>query len=182
MKSWNFSSLNILNGDRLTTATQLAAIRTFSLGSYSWRIRVQGKVWNTSSISRARGPMTAWCAKCWRPLTKIPNCDSASWLPVCTLRLSIDQWRYSAGTTRAWGNIIDVEHDRGVIGIEALRVISCLDDLEFRARCRETPYEERNTGRQVADVLSSIVLRPKLIRKAFCDRWLGRIGDWWRIQ
>ena len=67
------------------------------------------------------------------------------------------------------GNLIDVDHDRAEIQ-EAIRyAIDNLDDSEFRAKCRESPFHDVNAAEQIAEVLSTTELGPGLIQKRFND-------------
>lgn len=67
------------------------------------------------------------------------------------------------------GNIIDVPHDRERIRAAIEGALSRLDDPEFRACCRQSPYQDLNTAEQVAEVLADTELGPRLLQKVFHD-------------
>ena len=67
------------------------------------------------------------------------------------------------------GNLIDVGHDQEEIRRAIRYALDHLDDADFRAGCRESPYHDIDAAGQIAGVLSTVELGPGLIQKRFCD-------------
>jgi UDP-hydrolysing UDP-N-acetyl-D-glucosamine 2-epimerase len=73
-------------------------------------------------------------------------------------------------------NVIDVDYDADQI---AAAIDRCLHDEEFRERCRraDNPYHLGNAGKKIADVLASVALDERLLRKRMTLR--GETHDGW---
>jgi len=73
-------------------------------------------------------------------------------------------------------NVIDATYDADAIYGAVRR---CLDDAAFRAQCRAAPnpYWMGNAGRKIADVLSTVSLDGRLLRKGMTLR--GEAKDGW---
>jgi len=75
-------------------------------------------------------------------------------------------------------NVIDAPYEADAIH-DAVR--RCLDDAAFRAQCRAAPnpYWMGNAGRKIADVLSTVSLDGRLLRKGMTLRGETK-GGWFR--
>ena len=72
------------------------------------------------------------------------------------------------------GNIIDAGYDREVIRRAVQYALDQRDDPEFRAKCRQSPYQDDDAGAKIAEVLATVEMGPKLIQKRFYD---GALAD-----
>jgi len=75
------------------------------------------------------------------------------------------------------GNLFNVGYSQVEIQDAISYIIEHRDDTELHERCSQSPYQDIDTGAQIAQVLSTVELGPSLIQKMFCDDLLHLQGQ-----